>query len=597
MKGRNRLFIWLGIFSIALCFIPFYRAWDYGLIDFDDYVYLARHPLVHTWAGMESLRHCFLDMTEGIWMPLTYVSYALDCGCFGVWFGGFHLHSILIHFFNSCLVWWMLSLLFPQHRLSCLLATLIWAIHPLRCESVILISSRKDVLSFFWEALAFVFWIRASLGDGRKAVAQTILSLIFFVLGSMCKPSVMTFPLLCLLIDVFIIRRVRPLRYVTPVIYMLMLGVFAGVQQKLGGATVDIFEQPLLGRILGAAAAYGIYIRNFIWPRDLALQCIKIWPQWPRFWFPGVLLCGALGLWLLRRMTPLWRNRYNVIAVSTKAGLPVRLDFKMQPDPFLAGVLWFSIAIAPMLGIANFGFHAFADRFTYIPAVGFCFVLVFFIGRCRYIFGVVAVVALSVATWRQVGFWENDEKLFRHTLEVDGFCNTFAHSALAKWYFEFPHDMRQSVREYEIAMNQNIQMVISYYHIYVLGLLETGRGDEIAEKIQVFDKTIERFFGREALRKVQAKDPTVEPACLRGYCFVYWMSRLAWMLVDETDLPIASEIINDLEQYESIQSDSVFCYLKIKYFERAGMFEKAKLQKEALINSRDRMKLFQCRFL
>ena len=608
MKSRFGV-VFLGIVLIAVCMIPFLRAWNYDLIDLDDYSYLTLHPPVLVWQGLESLRHCFTDMKEGIWMPLTFLSYALDWRIFGSWYGGFHIHSILIHFVNACLVWWLLAILFPRRVWTCLLAALVWAVHPLRCESVVFLASRKDLLSFLWEALALVTWFKASLApDGKemRGAALTGLSLVFFVLGSMCKPSVMTFPVLCLVVDAFIVRRIRPCRYVAPVCYMVLLAVFAHIQQAAGGATVDTFNQPLYGRLLGAAAAYGIYLRNFIWPQWLSLQCLTRWPGLPHFWLQGLIVCAGVGWWFWRRLVPLWERRRELFRVSFRDGYPSEVRCLYESAPVLAGALWFSLAVAPMLGVSHFGYHAYADRFTYIPAVGLSVILVAgmdFLMRRRSKVGrflqpslAAVVLCLACATWRQTGFWENDLKLFTHTLEVDGQGNTLAHELLALWYFEFPHDVERCAREFDIAVGQNIVFSVGDYDRYIIALAESGRAQEIPGKMKLLEKALEEHFGREYLAKLFNYDQSVDTEQHR-FAGIYRLCKIAWLLCDARDYPAAKELIDDVERRGRFGETTSLTYLKMRYAEKTGDKAEAKRLLEDLQRYVPSRHFHQFRFL
>ena len=132
-------------------------------------------------------RWAFSNVSEAIWMPLTWLSYMLDYD-FARWAGLFdvsvegrgvagvmHAHSVLLHAVNAVLVFLLYARLarrLPGEARSrvmvALVAALLWAVHPLRTESVAWIASRKDVLSLFWELLAFHAWIGVD-GDGRSA--------------------------------------------------------------------------------------------------------------------------------------------------------------------------------------------------------------------------------------------------------------------------------------------------------------------------------------------------------------------------------------------------------------------------------------------
>lgn len=596
MTVRNhRIAIFLfGIVLLAGGMVPFLRAWDYGLVNLDDYFYVLTHSEVSHWQGWNSIRYFFANVDEGIWMPITWFSFAMDHLLFGTWYGGFHLTSISVHFINSCLVWILLCSLFSLEsdddtfvRFVCLVGALLWAVHPLRCESVVFIASRKDVLSFFWELLALICWIKGTDRSWR----WTAFSTLFFIIGSMCKPSVMTFPVLCLLVDFFILHKVRLPRYIVPILYMFFLGAFATWQQKAGGIITDLYNQPLWGRVLGACAAFGIYVRNFVWPQWLAPQCIKTWPQWPRFAIPGILISALWGYYLLARFSKYWNRRRELLSVSRIVGLPVRVDVVAPCDMPLVGFTWFAVAVAPMLGVMSFGFHAFADRFTYIPSVGLSILVVqgmmflkrkFHSKRLIIGLGISVVLVLMGISWQQTGYWRNDHALFSRTLEVDGDHNACAHGNLANWYFEFPHDLEKCVSEFEAAIRTDIRHVIKSYEIYIFALCELGRLEGMQEKFNTFIDTIREMFGpeRSVFILSDSSNLTVEEAFYQN---IYYCARIARLITDKSTLSLAGDTLRRFKG-PAVENDQIWQYLKWRYFLATGETEKANYYLKMLID-------------
>ena len=493
-RGVDRL--WAAVPAavvFALSVVAFARASGYGLVNFDDYLYVERIPPGP--GGWLS------DMSRGIWMPLTWASYALDRLLFGTRYGLWHVVGILVHGANAILVYVYFSQMLKLRRTASgawawllpALVALLWAVHPLRVESVVALSSRKDVLSLFFELLALVAWLK-----GRRE--WDVLACAFFVVGSFCKPSVMTFPLLCLVVDAFALRRLDLRRYAFPFAYAVFLGLFAAYQQRAGGATVDMFHEGLAARLVDAASAFGIYVRNTVWPQWLAPQCMKKFPMPPRLWQWGLLCSGVVACICVRRALPYLSSAFRQLRERRPA-----LEFG-RGDITLAGLAWFALAIAPMLGIANFGFHAFADRFTYIPSLGLGLLVVAAFERLGGGFGrratlcaalAVAVAALSLRTWHQTGYWRDDGALFARTLEVDGEPNPVAHACLGAYHFEFTHDLEESARHFAIAERQDIRFMMIAFNVYVFGLCELGRTDEVP-------RLLSRF--REAWREATGGD-------------------------------------------------------------------------------------------
>lgn len=542
-------------------------------------------------------------------MPLTWMSYAIDYLIFGNWYGGFHIHSIIVHLINGYLLFVLLRELFGQKNdhyvdVLCLAATAIWVVHPLRCESVVFLASRKDVLSFFWELLALICWTQGSrrYQMNENGTLLTVSAFAFFIIGSLCKPSIMTFPILCCLVDIFIIREIRLLRYIAPVMYMLFLGGFAAWQQSAGGATADPFGQPLWGRLLGACAAFGIYLRNFAWPQWLAPQCVKTWPDLPRFLLPGVVISCLWGVWLVRQLMKYWAKRMQIVSLDRKGGFPVLIRFEIIPDFLLAGMAWFLIALAPMLGIASFGYHSFADRFTYIPAVGLSIIVVelfihlrkTIIRKTSVMVLLLVIAALSAATWRQTGFWKDDYTLFSHTLTVDGDHNGAAHGILANWYFEFPHDLQRAVESFDKALERNVDYVMPCYNIYIIALSESGNVDKIPKAMRTFQEAVVKHIGEERASEVWLSDIGLTKE-ERFYRSMYYSCRLAWFLADRKDLPSARDIVEQLKG-PAVEKDPIWLYLIMKYRMLAGEKDEADRLRALLLKGTGRPGYIQFRY-
>jgi hypothetical protein len=597
MKDNLKILLIIGILFLSM--IGFVRCYNFELINLDDYLYLTMHDYVREWQGIASIKDFFTNVSEGIWMPLTWFSYAVDYCIFNDWFGGFHLHSIFIHFLNACLLFFWLLLLFrnlEKRYAFCLVGTLIWAIHPLRCESVVLLASRKDLLSFFWEILALIFWTQATLtneGCKKKVIILTLASYISFALGSMCKPSIMTLPILCFLIDLFVIRRVYVLRYICPVLYMLFLGGFTVWQQSVGGAIGNFTGEPIWNRILNAGAAFGIYIRNFLWPQWLAPQCLKIWPALPRFCFPGMIISIIVGTYVLSKAIKHWGNRQESFLVEKQDDIPILIKSYAPTNWLFVGLVWFSLSIFPMLGIVDFGFHAFADRFTYIPSVGISIIAIVFLNflakKIGYlptiIFSIITTIALLFTTWIQTGYWKNDKTIFTRTLKVDGNHNAAAHSAIGNWYFEFNHNNKAAIKKFNEAMQINIDYVITSYPIYTIALSELGQDKEIARLLNVYEDELISKLGKERARKILSGHYDIDPRhqYLRT---IYQASRIAWMLSSKESLTNAVEYFNKIDSTE-LNTNPIFLYLQLMFYRQTNnMHEADKIKLKLMENKK-----------
>lgn len=608
-----RSFLLFGLIAVA-AMLPFLAAVGFGLVDLDDGSYLGDHPVLWEGTFIETLKFAFGAAHDAIWMPLTWLSYALDYRLWGEWWGGFHLHSIVVHAVNAGLVWALLREIFGEdaetaaRRWTLVLLALVWAVHPLRCESVVFVASRKDVLSLAGLLLALIAWVRGSRAQGlRGEVGWTALSLAFFAVGAMAKPSVMTFPVLALLIDVFALGRVRFWRYPLPVAAAVALGWSAAVSQSVGGAMAETQGETLLMRLQVAAAAFGIYLRNFAWPQDLAVQCVRRWPELPRFLLPGtVLLLAYAGFCACRFRGRLraWRGTARIVRTCD---FPVALALAgtgaAKPDYLLLGLGWFAVAVGPMLGIVGFGYHAFADRFTYIPAIGLSIALGGLVlkgaVKCpRLVNGVLlaVVLALGAATVRQTGFWRDERTLFAHTLEVDGARNALAHVELGMWYFNHPHDLERSVDAFAAAWRINPREMLSTFNVYAFALCELGRTDGLEQLIEDYWKVVlDRYDPhRRAGSSIFARVPETLP--LRG---VYLTAQVALGLADPTKralADLADERLREIRR-QGRRASPIWLYLLMRQAEKAGRAQEAAEIRAWILEGTKRLRSTQFNYL
>ena len=493
----------------ALAVLPFSRAVRYGIVNCDDYDYVRRHQMIPKSLSVEGMWKVFsgeVAAIHGIWMPLTWISYMVD-GSIAKAIGlkepdasengpsaanVMHVHSIILHGVNAVLLWWLLVTVFGSGlripdcwfwgAAVAAFAALFWAVHPLRVESAVWVASRKDVLSGMWMLLALIFWV-------RKRPMTYLLSMVCFAMAGMAKPSVMSFPALCLILDVLILRRLRPIDYAVPVLAATGLGVFAAQMQAAGGATNDLADVPAWGRLLNAAAAFGMYLKNTVWPTSLAVQCMHRWPALPRFVWPGLVLSVAAAWWLGRGLLEIWDRRSEWFKRMPDGAMP-EYGFAPEARPVFAGCLWFAVAVAPMLGLANFGYHAFADRFTYIPAMGLSIAVTAAMLKMRRrtrpvgaVAAVTALMAFGALTWRQTGFWRSDRVMWEHTMAVDGDNSAVAHASLALYHFEFTHDLDTCILHYRRAFELKPMFVEGTRHLYQFALCEKGLLDEAREEL------------------------------------------------------------------------------------------------------------------
>ena len=482
----------VALFVLAVA--AFAAAWRFPYINIDDpYYYVLPKEITGglTWDG---IKWAFTDLSNAIWMPLTWIVYQVDYSIRNAVLGicpnldGFqlaysiaHVQSILLHGANAVLLFAFLRRIDGGRRVALpLVAAAIWAVHPLRVESVAWIASFKDILSMTLLLSALIQWVKFRETNGVKHYA---LSHITFALACCAKPSVVTFPGMVFLLDALALGKFSPVPlemkrykvYAPSLAIAVPVAIIAQIAQTAGGATMHQAGIPLWYRMINALVSIGVYFRNLVWPLELAPQCAIQWPAAPHFLAGGAILGGVAILVAAVLSWVAWR-RFQAYAAGEKCSIEKTMGL------VVAGVLWFFGTILPMLGISAFGGHAFADRFTYIPMIGVSIAMLAFKGRGAVLLAAAGCACLGWATTRQTAFWRDDAALAQRILEVDGDRNYLAHVTYAKHLFEHarsPEKLQEAERHFTrgYALNPDYCQISAVIYLMLLG--ETGETENM----------------------------------------------------------------------------------------------------------------------
>ena len=403
---------------LAVAFV-FGQTLDYEFINLDDDVCVSTNPWVQEGLTASSLRWAFANKRLGNWDPITWMSHMIDWELFGDNAGGHHLTNVLLHAATTVVLFLLLLHMTGAFWPSALAGAL-FAIHPLRVESVAWVTERKDVLS----GLFFVLALAAYAGYARCrrfAVGRYIAAIVLFALGLMSKPMLVTLPFVLLLLDYWPLGRFatpRPmataLRLTAEKIPFFALSAACCVATVFVQHVSDHEYCPWKWRIGDAAISYASYLIHFFYPVNLA----PLRPRTP-FDLPWEQVVGACLLLLCVSVgVLLWARK--------RAYLPV-------------GWFWFVGMLFPVIGFVPFGTQAMADRFTYLPQIGLCIALAWGAAdicrawpKMRWLCSgaaVAAVVVLAVCARRQTTYWRDSETLWNHTLACTS-DNHMAHDAL-----------------------------------------------------------------------------------------------------------------------------------------------------------------------
>jgi len=441
----------------AASFITFSPLFHCEFINYDDNVYVIENDYVQAGLTSQSILWAFSAPRNSFWHPLTMLTHMLDCELFGLNPRWHHFTSLLIHTANTLLLFALLKNMTGAVWRSTFVAA-VFALHPLHVESVAWIAERKDVLStLFWllTMAAYVRYVR------RRSIKWYLATLLFFAMGLMAKPMLITLPFVLLLLDYWPLNRLGRRAILEKIPFLALAAVFSTItffSQKSEGALGLVL--PLYIRFANAAISYLTYIEKMFWPSGLAVfyphQTDKI-----SLWYAAVaaVLLIAISAWVLRCAG---RRKYLVF-----------------------GWLWYLGTLVPVIGLVQVGSFAMADRYTYVTLTGLFIMIAWGLNDLAAVLpyrkiiltlsAVAALSALAVCTRSQLRHWQNSVALFEHALKVTA-DNDVMNSSLAL-EMASQGKFEQALVYYQQAIRINPQLAEAHHNMSVT-LSSLGRYDE-----------------------------------------------------------------------------------------------------------------------
>jgi tetratricopeptide (TPR) repeat protein len=439
---KDPVLAWLAALALgAFALWSFSPVLSADFINFDDGDYILNNPAVRAGLGLKSAWWAMTATYASNWHPLTWLSHMLDVSLFGLDPGAHHRTNLLLHLASATVLLLALRRLTGRFWPSLLVAG-IFALHPLRVESVAWVAERKDVLSglFFFLAL----YVYAGYGRRPSIVGYLLLALVTG-LGLMAKSMLVTLPCVLLLLDWWPLGRLgaaavpvqeskagkgkakratarvasetgggdkaRAKALARCVLEKLPLLALSGLAAWLtvlasrqAGAMASLQELGLAHRLGNAVTACARYLLKLAAPVDLAVYYpIRVTPAWEAGMAAALLLAITLAAVGLRRKAPY----------------------------LLVGWLWFLGMLVPVVGLVQVGGQALADRYTYLPSVGLTLALVWGgaelwarLGAARRrraglaSLAVLLLAVLGLGAHEQAGHWRDSETLYLRTLAV-----------------------------------------------------------------------------------------------------------------------------------------------------------------------------------
>lgn len=472
---------WLLLLAAAVIGVYFPLSTN-TFVNWDDGETITGNPLIRSLA-LPAVFRMFTSVHTGNWVPLTWLSFALDYAVGGLNPAVYLWNNLLLHLLNTFLVFFLARRIFslapdpkdPVGRSNgkdwvlpgAFLSALAFGIHPIHVESVAWASERKDVLYAFFYLLGLLTYLPYARGTGpsRKNLAKCLL---LFLLALMAKPMAISFPAVLLILDFWPLQRnfLKKEVWLAKWIFLLPVLASAGLAvaaQRAAAATPNLAQFPLDQRLLNGIKGLAFYAyKLFIPDHFCAIYPVDLKASWTS---PNALL--------------------SFLAVLV---FSVCLVYWVKRVPSLAACwAYYVVTLAPVLGIVQIGSQSVADRYAYLPTLGF--ILLFsaassFLlrGKGFVLFVAALGVFLGIKTHQQVGVWNNSKSLWKNAVQY-----TDPPSELPYWYLGFAFrdggEPTEALAAFEKSISINPQLAVTHYG-KALALEDLGRIDEALEEFK-----------------------------------------------------------------------------------------------------------------
>jgi protein O-mannosyl-transferase len=400
----HKLYLWVGliIFITLVSFSP--GLWN-DLVSWDDFNYIRDNPVIKSLAW-DNILYIFNYKTfiMGNYHPFTIISYALEYKIAGISPFLYHFDNILLHIINVALFAWLMWLLTGKFYAT-IIATALFAVHPMRVESVVWAAERKDVLYTLFYLLALISYIFYITKPDHKS-RNYVVALLMFLFSILSKGQAVVLPLTFLLADYWYHKKITRQLIVEKVPFFalsLLFGILAILAQSSSLTAERLVSHTLAERFLFAGYNITAYLYKLVYPYSLAC-------------FYGYLPSDQM---------------YKIFlgAVCTLVILTFVFYRYRQNRTVMFGTLFFLCTIFIVIQLMPIGNALIADRYTYIPYIGLFFIIGVLADWAfqsdstkwkvvKYLV-VIQLVIFSAATFIQSTTWKNSETIFQQVLKIN----------------------------------------------------------------------------------------------------------------------------------------------------------------------------------
>jgi protein O-mannosyl-transferase len=394
---------WTPVAIVVFTGLLYWHSLQNNFTVFDDDFYIINNPFLKNFS-LRGIWAIFTSFYSANYHPLTTLTWFFEYNLFGLNPLPFHLVNVVLHLLNTWLVF-ILAERLSGKKVTALVVSVLFAVHPMHVESVAWISERKDVLYTLFYLLSLLAYLRY-IRSGLQA-KHYIACLLLFLASLFSKSAAVTLPVLLIAIDFYQGRKIDARAMLEKIPFFLLsilFGILAILSQRAGGALNGLMASyGFINGIFLVTSGVAFYIVWLAAPFSLAVMHyfpdphngLLPWPYYVSLPFILVLI------WLCTRRTAYRKEIFF-------------------------GVSFFLITVSVMLQIVSVGSALTAERYSYVPSIGFFYILGQWLAnrysthRRNLVMGLFAAViaVYAVITWNRISVWKEDRLLFNDMIET-----------------------------------------------------------------------------------------------------------------------------------------------------------------------------------
>ncbi len=435
---------WIPIAILALTALIYSRVVSNDFVNIDDDAFITKNPLIADFSW-ESVKAVFTSFQNGKYQPLVNLSFLLEHSFFGFNPVAFHITNVLLHLACTWVVYKLTRQLSGKDVTAAVVAVL-FAVHPMHVEEVAWASERKDLLYALFFLLGMLRYTRYI--DTGLQIKDLTITFFLFLASILSKTTAMTFPLVLLIVDLYRGRKLTARMLLEKIPFLLVaisFAVIAYLSQQAEGVPANMPESiNWVNRIFLFTYVPSYYVVSAVAPFNISIMHyypvvtdgLLPWQYYASFFFLLFLII-AIGRSVIKRAL-LWRE-------------------------ILFGVCFFVITISVMEQIVSVGPSLTPERYTYIPYLGFFYVIGQWLsgmgpGRKKKAMIVLTLFLLvfCVQTWARIGVWKNSDSIFNDSIEKNA-----GHTESMEFYFMRGNtkveagDLQGAIQDYSDAISIN----------------------------------------------------------------------------------------------------------------------------------------------